>query len=111
MIRYEDIAEALTSYLPEANLGLVQRAYLYSSKVHAGQTRKSGEPYLVHPLEVAYLLTELRLDEESIVTGLLHDTVEDTPGVARRHQEHVWCRSRLDGRWCDQALVDPLRYR
>ena len=78
MIRYEDIAEALTSYLPEANLGLVQRAYLYSSKVHAGQTRKSGEPYLVHPLEVAYLLTELRLDEESIVTGLLHDTVEDT---------------------------------
>ena len=58
MIRYEDIAEALTSYLPEANLGLVQRAYLYSSKVHAGQTRKSGEPYLVHPLEVAYLLLE-----------------------------------------------------
>ena len=76
--RYEDIAEALSSYHPEPNLELVQKAYLYSAKVHAGQLRKSGEPYLVHPIEVAYLLTKLRLDSASVVTGLLHDTVEDT---------------------------------
>ena len=76
--RYEDIAEALSSYLPNPDLDLLQKAYLYSAKVHAGQTRKSGEPYLVHPLEVAFLLTELRLDEASVVTGLLHDTIEDT---------------------------------
>lgn len=76
--RYEDIAEALVAYHPEADISLVQRAYLYSAKVHAGQVRKSGEPYLIHPLEVSYLLTQLRLDEASIATGLLHDTVEDT---------------------------------
>ncbi|MEC9465094.1 MAG: bifunctional (p)ppGpp synthetase/guanosine-3',5'-bis(diphosphate) 3'-pyrophosphohydrolase [Myxococcota bacterium] len=76
--RYEDIAEAMAGYLPNPDLELLQKAYLYSAKVHAGQTRKSGEPYLVHPLEVAYLLTELRLDEASVVTGLLHDTIEDT---------------------------------
>ena len=76
--RFEDIIEALEAYHPAPDLGLVQRAYIYSAKVHAGQVRKSGEPYLVHPLEVAYLLTQLRLDEASVVTGLLHDTVEDT---------------------------------
>ena len=76
--RFEDILEALQGYHAAADLGLLQRAYIYSAKVHAGQVRKSGEPYLIHPLEVAYLLTQLRLDEASIVTGLLHDTVEDT---------------------------------
>ena len=78
MRRVEDIVEAIVDYHPDANIALIQRAYLYSAKVHAGQTRKSGEPYLVHPIEVAYLLTQLRLDEASVVTGLLHDTVEDT---------------------------------
>ena len=76
--RLEDIIEAIVAYHPGADIALIQRAYMYSAKVHAGQVRKSGEPYLVHPLEVAYLLTELRLDEASIITGLLHDTVEDT---------------------------------
>lgn len=78
MRRVEDIVEAIQEYHPEPNIALIQRAYIYSAKVHAGQTRKSGEPYLVHPLEVAFLLTKLRLDEASVVTGLLHDTVEDT---------------------------------
>ncbi len=78
MRRFEDIVEAMQGYLPEADLDLIQRAYVYSAKVHAGQVRKSGEPYLIHPLEVAYLLTQLKLDEASVTTGLLHDTVEDT---------------------------------
>ena len=76
--RYEDIAEALAAYHPDADFSLVRRAYMYSAKVHAGQVRKSGEPYLVHPIEVSYLLTQLRLDEARIAPGLLHDTVEDT---------------------------------
>ncbi|MBI5511477.1 MAG: bifunctional (p)ppGpp synthetase/guanosine-3',5'-bis(diphosphate) 3'-pyrophosphohydrolase [Deltaproteobacteria bacterium] len=76
--RIEDIVEAMLAYHPGANVDLIRRAYMYSAKVHAGQIRKSGEPYLVHPLEVAFLLTQLRLDEASVATGLLHDTVEDT---------------------------------
>src|SRR2546425_1085840 len=76
--RIEDVIEGLQAYQPSPKLELIQRAYMYSAKVHAGQLRESGEPYLVHPVEVAYLLTQLRLDDASVATGLLHDTVEDT---------------------------------
>src|SRR5512137_1936140 len=76
--RFEDIVEAMQAYHPAPHLELIEKAYMYSAKVHAGQLRKSGEPYLVHPLEVAFLLTQLKLDEASVTTGLLHDTVEDT---------------------------------
>src|SRR4051812_21448137 len=78
MIRLNDILEKVNAYHPDADLDLVKKAYVYSAKVHQGQVRKSGEPYLVHPLEVAGLLAELKLDEASIVAGLLHDTIEDT---------------------------------
>src|SRR3989442_3808787 len=78
MIRLNDILERVNTYRPEADLDLIKKAYVYSAKVHQGQIRKSGEPYLVHPLEVAGLLAELKLDEASIVAGLLHDTIEDT---------------------------------
>src|SRR5256884_4320195 len=78
MIRLNDILERVNTYRPEADLDLIKKAYVYSAKVHQGQIRKSGEPYLIHPLEVAGLLAELKLDEASIVAGLLHDTIEDT---------------------------------
>src|SRR3989442_9480364 len=78
MIRLNDILERVNTYRPEADLDLIKKAYVYSAKVHQGQIRKSGEPYLVHPLEVAGLLADLKLDEASIVAGLLHDTIEDT---------------------------------
>src|SRR5437764_10476854 len=78
MIRLNDILERVNTYRPEADLDLIKKAYVYSAKVHQGQVRKSGEPYLVHTLEVAGLLAELKLDEASIVAGLLHDTIEDT---------------------------------
>src|SRR5207237_629087 len=78
MIRLNDILERVNGYRPEADLDLIKKAYVYSAKVHQGQIRKSGEPYLIHPLEVAGLLAELKLDEASIVAGLLHDTIEDT---------------------------------
>ncbi|MEZ4271319.1 MAG: bifunctional (p)ppGpp synthetase/guanosine-3',5'-bis(diphosphate) 3'-pyrophosphohydrolase, partial [Myxococcota bacterium] len=80
--RLDDILEAISSYHANPDIVSIQRAYMYSAKVHGGQVRKSGEPYLVHPLAVANLLTRLRLDEASIITGLLHDTVEDTLATA-----------------------------
>ncbi|MDQ3266352.1 MAG: bifunctional (p)ppGpp synthetase/guanosine-3',5'-bis(diphosphate) 3'-pyrophosphohydrolase [Myxococcota bacterium] len=78
MIRLNDILQRVASYHPDPDLDIIKKAYVYSAKVHQGQLRKSGEPYLVHPLEVAGILAELKLDEASIVTGLLHDTIEDT---------------------------------
>ena len=78
MLRLNDILDRVASYHPEPDLDLVKKAYVYSAKVHTGQIRKTGEPYLVHPLEVAGILAELKLDESSVVTGLLHDTIEDT---------------------------------
>ncbi len=78
LIRLNDILQRVASYHPDPDLDIIKKAYVYSAKVHQGQVRKSGEPYLVHPLEVAGLLAQLKLDEASIVSGLLHDTIEDT---------------------------------
>jgi GTP diphosphokinase / guanosine-3',5'-bis(diphosphate) 3'-diphosphatase len=78
IVRINDIIDKILAYHPEADVDLLQKAYVYSAKVHHGQTRLSGEPYLNHPLGVAYILTELNLDEYAVSTGLLHDTVEDT---------------------------------
>jgi len=78
LLRLNDILDRVAGYHPEPDLDLIKKAYVYSAKVHQGQIRKTGEPYLVHPLEVAGLLAELKLDEASVVTGLLHDTIEDT---------------------------------
>ena len=78
MIRLNDILEEVSRYRKDADLESIKRAYVYSAKVHQGQIRKSGEPYLTHPLEVAHILAGMRLDEASIVAGILHDTIEDT---------------------------------
>jgi guanosine-3',5'-bis(diphosphate) 3'-pyrophosphohydrolase len=78
MIRLNDITTQILSYHPKADLNLVEKAYVYSAKVHQGQVRLSGEPYLSHPLEVAFTLARMRMDVISVVSGLLHDTLEDT---------------------------------
>src|SRR6476469_5373557 len=78
MIRIEDVIEKVEANRPNADIDLIRRAYLFSALHHRGQKRASGEPYLVHPLEVADILADLRLDEVSVSTGLLHDVVEDT---------------------------------
>jgi GTP pyrophosphokinase len=78
MIRIEDIVGKVSRNHPQADLDLLRRAYLFSAREHKGQTRASGEPYLVHPLAVANILADMRLDEVSVSTGLLHDVVEDT---------------------------------
>ena len=73
--RFEDILERVQEYNAAADLDSLRRAYVFSAREHRDQVRSSGEPYLVHPLEVAYLLAEQRLDVASIVAGLLHDVV------------------------------------
>jgi GTP pyrophosphokinase len=78
MIRIEDIVSKVSRNHPQADLDMLRRAYFFSAREHKGQTRASGEPYLVHPLEVANILADMRLDEVSVSTGLLHDVVEDT---------------------------------
>jgi GTP pyrophosphokinase len=78
MVRFEDLLEKVRAYSPDADVELLRRAYVFSAFEHRGQVRHSGEPYLVHPLAVADLLADLRLDAVAIAAGLLHDTVEDT---------------------------------
>jgi len=78
MIRINDIIDRISEYNPDADLDLIDRSYIYSARVHAGQVRLSGEPYLSHPLEVAGILAEMKLDVVSIAAGLLHDVLEDT---------------------------------
>ncbi|HVR68810.1 MAG TPA: bifunctional (p)ppGpp synthetase/guanosine-3',5'-bis(diphosphate) 3'-pyrophosphohydrolase [Verrucomicrobiae bacterium] len=78
MIRQFELVERVKSYDPNADEDLLNRAYVFSMKAHGSQERASGDPYFLHPLEVANILTRLKLDSASIVTALLHDTVEDT---------------------------------
>jgi guanosine-3',5'-bis(diphosphate) 3'-pyrophosphohydrolase len=75
----EDLLERVRRYYPNADLSIIEKAYRFGERAHAGQIRRSGEPYIFHPLSVAGILAELRLDLASIATGLLHDVVEDTP--------------------------------
>src|SRR5438445_6438123 len=88
MIRIEDICEKVRRNHPQADLKLLRRAYLFSAREHKGQKRASGESYLVHPLEVANILADMRLDAVSVSTGLLHDVVEDTLADAATIREY-----------------------
>jgi GTP pyrophosphokinase len=78
MIRLEDILGRVQQYHPGDDLDLIRRAYIFSAKEHKGQVRASGEAYLTHPLEVANLLAEMKMDAVTVSVGLLHDVVEDT---------------------------------
>jgi guanosine-3',5'-bis(diphosphate) 3'-pyrophosphohydrolase len=78
MIRFEDIYETVKRHYPGADLEILRKAYIFSAVEHKGQTRASGEPYLVHPLEVAAILADLRMDPACVAVGLLHDVLEDT---------------------------------
>jgi GTP pyrophosphokinase len=78
VVRLEDIVERIQNHHPDTDVDLLRRAYIFSAKAHHGQTRLSGEAYLNHPIEVAAILADLKLDSITVVAGLLHDTVEDT---------------------------------
>ena len=87
MIRINDILDKIYDYNPDVDLGLIDRAYIFSAKVHDGQMRLSGEPYLSHPLEVAGILADMKLDAVSVAAGLLHDVVEDTHATEEEIEE------------------------
>src|SRR5687767_625279 len=87
MIRFEDILDKVESYRPDFDEELLQKAYIFSAREHKGQVRSSGEPYLIHPLNVAYILADMRLDETSIAVGLLHDVLEDTLTTKEKLEE------------------------
>ncbi|MEH6404690.1 MAG: bifunctional (p)ppGpp synthetase/guanosine-3',5'-bis(diphosphate) 3'-pyrophosphohydrolase [Sneathiella sp.] len=84
MLRQVELVERVLSYDPHADEDLLNRAYIFTIKTHGSQTRASGDPYFSHPIEVAGILTELKLDTATIITALLHDTIEDT--VATRDE-------------------------
>ena len=85
--RFRDLLKIARENRPNDDLDIVRRAYEFSLENHSGQTRETGEPYLVHPLEVAIILAEMRLDTISIAAGLLHDSVEDTSVTTEQIQE------------------------
>src|SRR5216110_1903100 len=87
MIRLEEILDRVAKHHPGDNLDLIRRAYIFSAKEHKGQVRASGEPYLTHPLEVANLLAEMKMDAVTVSVGLLHDVVEDTLTTLEKIEE------------------------
>ncbi len=86
MIRINNILDKIAEYNKDADLDIIDRAYIYSARVHDGQVRLSGEPYLSHPLEVAGILAEMKLDVVSVASGLLHDVIEDTHATSEEIQ-------------------------
>lgn len=79
MIRANDIIEKVADYYPAADFDIIRKAYAYSAYAHRNQVRLSGEPYMIHPIEVANILADMKMDVSSIAAGLLHDTLEDDP--------------------------------
>ncbi len=112
MMRQYELVERVKRYNPRADEDLLNRAYVYAMKAHGSQKRASGDPYFSHPLEVAAILTELRVDDETIAAAMLHDTIEDTETTRTdiesrfgadiatlveglpRSRSSIWCRKR-----------------
>lgn len=86
-IKYKDLKEKLSKYLSKEDIELIDEAYKYAEAKHKGQYRKTGEPYIVHPLEVANILTSINADKETIISALLHDVIEDTEGTKKEIAE------------------------
>src|SRR5271156_5502068 len=78
MMRQYELVERVRRYNPHADEDLLNRAYVFAMKAHGSQKRASGDPYFTHPLEVAAILTDLKLDDATVVAAMLHDTIEDT---------------------------------
>ena len=86
-IRIQDIIQKIQASKPDANVDLIQKAYVFAAQAHEGQTRKSGEPYLMHPVAVGGLVADLHLDEHAICAAILHDTVEDSDATVEDIEE------------------------
>ena len=79
MPKIDGLIERIESYLDPSKVSLVERAFYVAKKAHEGQFRRSGDPYIIHPLAVANILADLHLDHETLMAALLHDVIEDTP--------------------------------
>src|SRR6202453_5325787 len=89
LMRQTDLVERVLAYDPAADEALLNKAYVYAMTAHGKQFRASGDPYFAHPLEVAAILTDLKLDVATIVTALLHDTIEDTLATFEDVKAHL----------------------
>ena len=98
IMRQYDLIERVKNYNPNTNEDLLNRAYVYAMKAHGTQTRASGDPYFSHPLEVAAILTNLKLDDATIVAALLHDTIEDTEATRAEIDERFVSKV-VNGHW------------
>ena len=96
MMRQYELVERVRRYNPNTNEALLNRAYVYAMKAHGEQRRASGDPYFSHPLEVAAILTDLKLDDATIAAALLHDTIEDTEAT---RAEIDSCSATISARW------------
>ena len=86
---YQALIARVRKYHPSADISMVEKAYQIAAEAHKTQVRKSGEPYIIHPLYVAIILAELEMDKETIVAGLLHDVVEDTVMTDEEIKEYL----------------------
>ena len=89
MMRQYELVERVANYIKNPDEALLNKAYVYAMQKHGKQKRASGDPYFSHPLEVAAILTDLHLDEETIAVALLHDTIEDTDATRREIDEEI----------------------
>ena len=103
MMRQYDLIERVRRYNPNTNEALLNRAYVYAMKAHGEQRRASGDPYFSHPIEVAAILTELKLDDATIAAALLHDTIEDTAATRAEIDSLFRARHRQIGRRAHQT--------
>ena len=88
MIRFDDVAEKASTYIVDKEALALQKAYVFAARAHRGQVRRSGEPYLSHPLEVAGILADMRIDKTTLVAAILHDVLEDTEVTAAEVREN-----------------------
>ena len=84
---YQELIQCVQKYHPSDDISMIEKAYKVASEAHKNQFRKSGEPYIIHPLNVAIILADLKLDKETIVAGILHDVVEDTLTVQEKEEQ------------------------
>ena len=103
MMRQYELIDRVKQYNPDTNEDLLNRAYVYAMQAHGEQKRASGDPYFSHPLEVAAILTDLKLDDATIAAALLHDTIEDTDATRAEIDQPVRPRDRRAGGGPDQA--------
>ncbi|HHZ16225.1 MAG TPA: bifunctional (p)ppGpp synthetase/guanosine-3',5'-bis(diphosphate) 3'-pyrophosphohydrolase [Clostridia bacterium] len=117
---YDSLMESIKNYMKAQEIALVEKAYHYAQKAHEGQVRNSGEPYIIHPLAVAQILASLELDAPTLVAGLLHDVVEDTPITLEEIEKHfgpeialvvdgVTKLNKIDFRSQEEQQVENLR--